>query len=165
MFIYVREKIYPYLKRRSPAHGGESPSSLVPCLKSTVFMPLALPSPPHLLSRQQDIYLQTDNINMLATPIPIGHYFCVLFEDTAVLTVCITNELRIIYLTLLIRILCIYCKYILFVNHLFLYSFEIHLSLPLYLDTSRLCWFTGLCTRQFLLSALTPVHFSRSISA
>jgi hypothetical protein len=46
------------------AHGGEFPSSLVFCLKSTAFKPLALLSPPHLFSCQQYIYLHTDDITM-----------------------------------------------------------------------------------------------------
>ncbi len=51
---------YPYLEGRSPVHGGEFPSSQVPCLKSTAFAPLALPSPTAPASRQKTfIYIQT----------------------------------------------------------------------------------------------------------
>jgi hypothetical protein len=39
---YLQEKMYPYLERRSLAHGDKS-SSLVPCFKWTAFKPLALP--------------------------------------------------------------------------------------------------------------------------
>jgi hypothetical protein len=57
------------VERQSLAHSGESPSSLVPCLKLTAIMSLALPSPSHPLSRQQDIYVHTDNINIHDTPV------------------------------------------------------------------------------------------------
>jgi hypothetical protein len=61
-------KKYPYLERQSAlVFFGEFPFSQVPCLKSTVFVPLALPSATSPASRQKDIYLQTDDINMPAT--------------------------------------------------------------------------------------------------
>jgi hypothetical protein len=54
----LKRKI-PYLERRSLVHGGEFPSSQVPCLKSTAFMPLALPSPLHPLpAKRTFIYTQ-----------------------------------------------------------------------------------------------------------
>jgi hypothetical protein len=48
------------LERRSLAHNSESPSSPVPFLKSTAFMPPApSPSPPHLLPANRTfIYIQ-----------------------------------------------------------------------------------------------------------
>jgi hypothetical protein len=66
---YVQEKKFPHMERRSLDHGGQSSSSLVPCLRSTVFMPFALPSPLHPLSCKEDIYLHTDNINTPAPPV------------------------------------------------------------------------------------------------
>jgi hypothetical protein len=62
MMLKEREKI-PYLERWSPVHGGEYPSSQVPCLKSTAFMPLALLSP-CICFPSKDIYLYRDNITM-----------------------------------------------------------------------------------------------------
>jgi hypothetical protein len=62
-----RKKNY-YLERRSLVHGGEFPFSQVPCLKTTAFAPLALPSPLAPTSHQKDIYLHTDDINMPTTP-------------------------------------------------------------------------------------------------
>jgi hypothetical protein len=65
VYIYsVKYRRYPYLERQSPVYGGESPFSLVSCLMSTAFMPLALPSPPapafpptgHLFTYRQHEY-------------------------------------------------------------------------------------------------------------
>ncbi len=64
----IYKKNIPYLEWQSLAYGRESPSSLVPCLKSTVFTPLALPSVAPT-SHQLTIYLHTDNINMPTTPV------------------------------------------------------------------------------------------------
>jgi hypothetical protein len=60
--VLLKRKKISYLERHSPIHGGEFPSSQVPCLKSTAFIPLALPSPPHPLPAKKDIYLHTDDI-------------------------------------------------------------------------------------------------------
>jgi hypothetical protein len=68
-----KEGKYPYLEGRSLVHGGNFPFSQVPCLKSIALAPLALPSPPVPASRQKDIYLHTDDINMPAPP--DGHTF------------------------------------------------------------------------------------------
>ncbi len=65
------------MERQSLDHGGEFPSSQVPCLKSSSFAPLALPSHIAPASRGQDIYLHTDDINMPATP--VGHTYCTNF--------------------------------------------------------------------------------------
>jgi hypothetical protein len=55
-----KERKFLYLERRSPVHGGEFTSSQVPCLMSTDFMPLALPSPSHPLpAKKTFIYTQT----------------------------------------------------------------------------------------------------------
>jgi hypothetical protein len=55
-----KERKFLYLERRSPVHGGEFRSSQVPCLISTDFMPLALPSPSHPLpAKRTFIYTQT----------------------------------------------------------------------------------------------------------
>jgi hypothetical protein len=65
-------KKYPFLERQSAlVFGGEFPSSQVPCLKSTVFVPLALPSATSPASRKKGIYLHTGDINMPATH--VGH--------------------------------------------------------------------------------------------
>ncbi len=66
-----KELIYPSLERQSLDHCGDFPSSQVPYLKSTAFVLLALSSPPAPASRQKDIYLHTDDINMPATL--VGH--------------------------------------------------------------------------------------------
>jgi hypothetical protein len=58
----LKEK-YSYLEKQSLVHGGEFPSSQVPCLKLTALAALALPSPPAPASRQEKIYLHTDDIN------------------------------------------------------------------------------------------------------
>jgi hypothetical protein len=62
-FILLKEKERkktPLLEMRSPVQGGEYPSSQVPCLKTTAFKPLALPSPPHPLpTKRTFIYTQT----------------------------------------------------------------------------------------------------------
>ncbi len=57
--IMLKEKKkLPCLERWSPVHGGEFPSSQVPCLNSTAFMPPALPSP-LLPAKRTFIYTQT----------------------------------------------------------------------------------------------------------
>jgi hypothetical protein len=49
-----------YLESQSLAHGSESPTSLVPCLKLTAFMPLTLPLPLRPLPANRTfIYIQT----------------------------------------------------------------------------------------------------------
>ncbi len=60
--VMLKEKIL-YLERQSPVHGGEFPSSQIPCLKSTAFMPLALPSPrqPHP-AKWTFVYTQTTTL-------------------------------------------------------------------------------------------------------
>jgi hypothetical protein len=68
-FIIYKKSVFPYLEMQSLVHGGESPSSLVPCLKSTAFMPLALPSPWHPLHANRTfIYIY------LHSPVDIGCY-------------------------------------------------------------------------------------------
>jgi hypothetical protein len=58
--MYKKKYINPFLERRFLAHGGESPSSLVPSFKPTAFMPLALPSPVRPLPTNRTfIYIQT----------------------------------------------------------------------------------------------------------
>jgi hypothetical protein len=59
------KKKNPYLERRSLDHGGEFPSLLVPCLKPTSHCGPSPPSPLVPASRQQGIYLHTDNITCL----------------------------------------------------------------------------------------------------
>ncbi len=63
-----KEKKIPYLERQSPFHGGEFPSSQVPFLKSTAFMPLTLPSSLHPLPAKKDIYLHKDHIKGTVSP-------------------------------------------------------------------------------------------------
>jgi hypothetical protein len=69
----MQKKQIPYLERRSPFHGAEFPSSQVPCLKSTAFMPLTLPSPPHPFPAKKNIYLHKDDINMPAASVEHSH--------------------------------------------------------------------------------------------
>ncbi len=78
--MYKKKYIYPFLEKRSLAHGSESPSSL--CLHAP-----SSPLTPAPASHQQDIYLHTDDINMPASP--VGHmYFeqekehCFLFDKS-----------------------------------------------------------------------------------
>jgi hypothetical protein len=62
LYLLYKNNVYPYLEKRSLAYGGEFPSSLVPCLKSTAFTPLLPPppSPPHPLPTNRTlIYIQT----------------------------------------------------------------------------------------------------------
>jgi hypothetical protein len=57
MYIYITQAgMYSYLERLSLVHGGEFPSSQVPCLKSTALVPLAFASPSAAASCQQCIY-------------------------------------------------------------------------------------------------------------
>ncbi len=71
IYLIKKDEKNPYLERWSLVHGGGFPSSQVPCLESTAFAPLSLPSPPSPASRQEEICLHTNDINMPATP--VGH--------------------------------------------------------------------------------------------
>jgi hypothetical protein len=67
LLLLKERKIYrnnPYLERQSLVKDGKFPSFQIPCLKSTALVPLAFPSPGAPASRQKDIYLHTDDINM-----------------------------------------------------------------------------------------------------
>jgi hypothetical protein len=82
-YVMLKEKIL-YLERRSPVHGGEFPSSQIPCLKSLPLYPLALPAPLHPLpAKRTFIYVHTDDINMFAASVGyryllvIGRYLSV----------------------------------------------------------------------------------------
>jgi hypothetical protein len=68
--FYLQEKCIPLLGKAFPCSWWRSPILPGPCLKSTAFMPLALPSPPHPLPANRTfIYIQTDNINTPATSV------------------------------------------------------------------------------------------------
>ncbi len=70
--VMLKEKCL-YLETRSPVHGEEFPSSQVPCLKSTAFMPLTLTPAP--ASRQKKIHLHIDDIHMPAASVRHRHVF------------------------------------------------------------------------------------------
>jgi hypothetical protein len=60
------KKNIPLLGKVVLAHDGKSPSPLVPCLKSTAFLPLALPSPLYPLPANRTfIYIQTTLTRLL----------------------------------------------------------------------------------------------------